>query len=605
MEILKSNFEEDILYNSLRRLSNMTAMSTTRMRKIRPVVIPYINATKNLTFSVNDAVFTNGNESDLKNDEESNFEHITHLIKRRDLYKKLSRQIGTCLENCSISDSISIDIEPESTKLPMMCKLMIIVEGAIYERGTRVLVRDASIQVDNGGDYMMPGTYIDENANYVSVNEKNLTATNSVKIKKDEKSSLLDENDLFYEKSIYIPTITTSTIGCNQSTHKGEKGKENFKKKMARHRSTDSLVKTFDDNKISLNFAFNSEQQQQFNKNNDNFLIKNSQNINRNCREIQKTHYGGSLNSLASSYSNESSVTFPFVTIPIFNESSNYFNKTKREQHLQSYLDMYEYTSIPYYQYQLKDNSKKDFSTDTAELYEYVISNCGNQRLLNYHPEHCDEHSKQLNKRNCRHLYHHCNHQHHHVNCRPFEDHEHIEIQIPIRLSPRSYLDHQHCFNVIDNAINKRIHKNEKHIILTKENNFSSTNDECVLNSTKMDESLNTVSEKMRNFLDERINRFEAEITFFNLGDQTRSLKPIISFKPLFNDVYNSKNNQENEVFLLNQPSIEYSYNCFKTRSSIENNNKNLEKNLILLNRSKPSVTHLIFLQVKNGHLIE
>ena len=43
-------------------------------------------------------------------------------------------------------------IDPESTRLPLMCKLMIIVEGACVERGQRVLVRDAAVQIGDSLD---------------------------------------------------------------------------------------------------------------------------------------------------------------------------------------------------------------------------------------------------------------------------------------------------------------------------------------------------------------------------------------------------------------------------------------------------------------------
>ncbi|CAF0907645.1 unnamed protein product [Didymodactylos carnosus] len=62
-----------------------------------------------------------------------------------------ARCIGTLLEDCDISDSIRLDIEAESTKLPMMCKLWIIVDGAIVERGKAHMVQDAAIQVQIAG----------------------------------------------------------------------------------------------------------------------------------------------------------------------------------------------------------------------------------------------------------------------------------------------------------------------------------------------------------------------------------------------------------------------------------------------------------------------
>ncbi|CAF2831836.1 unnamed protein product [Rotaria sp. Silwood2] len=62
-----------------------------------------------------------------------------------------ARCIGSLIEDCDISDVIRWDIEAESTRLPMMCKLWMIVDGAVVERGRPHLVQDAAIQVFTSG----------------------------------------------------------------------------------------------------------------------------------------------------------------------------------------------------------------------------------------------------------------------------------------------------------------------------------------------------------------------------------------------------------------------------------------------------------------------
>ena len=62
-----------------------------------------------------------------------------------------ARCIGSLLEDCDTSDVIRWDIEGESTRLPMMCKLWMIVDGAIVERGKPHLVQDAAVQVLTAG----------------------------------------------------------------------------------------------------------------------------------------------------------------------------------------------------------------------------------------------------------------------------------------------------------------------------------------------------------------------------------------------------------------------------------------------------------------------
>ncbi len=146
MEKLNDENNIDEMYNSLRQLSSASAISKqVRMRKLSQSSIPFTNVQKELTFTMNPVYFTNGkaSPSDVAVCE------VQEVIgERRDLHTKKIKSIGTSLKNCVQSDMISIDIDPESTRLPLMCKLMIIVEGAAYERGTRVLVCDASTQCD-------------------------------------------------------------------------------------------------------------------------------------------------------------------------------------------------------------------------------------------------------------------------------------------------------------------------------------------------------------------------------------------------------------------------------------------------------------------------
>lgn len=132
------NEDDDILYNSLCRLTNSNAKHKTKAKMlISPV--HYKEGNKELGFIINEVYSTDGKGSIS--------EATGKLGSRQHISNRKIKSIGTSLKNCDISDVISIDIDSESTKLPMMCKLMIIVEGAAYERGTRVLVRDAAIQV--------------------------------------------------------------------------------------------------------------------------------------------------------------------------------------------------------------------------------------------------------------------------------------------------------------------------------------------------------------------------------------------------------------------------------------------------------------------------
>ena len=151
LDIFKQDEEIDEMYNSLKRLSNSTAMSTMSLRKVTPSPLPFRDIKKDLTFTLNEIYFTDGKSlPQTEMSEQSSNDNDSSIQKtgvKKNLYTKQTKSIGTSMKNFDTSDMISIDIDPESTRLPLMCKLMIIVEGAALERGTRVLVRDAGIQV--------------------------------------------------------------------------------------------------------------------------------------------------------------------------------------------------------------------------------------------------------------------------------------------------------------------------------------------------------------------------------------------------------------------------------------------------------------------------
>lgn len=125
--------ENDVLYDSLCSLSNpLNKMKKQRKHKISPALS--LDEKKTLTFVLNECLSTNGKDP-IHNDPNA-------LGKKRTLYEKTINSIGTSLNNCDVSDNISIDIEGESTYLPLMCKLMIIVEGrfiALYQPNNREL----------------------------------------------------------------------------------------------------------------------------------------------------------------------------------------------------------------------------------------------------------------------------------------------------------------------------------------------------------------------------------------------------------------------------------------------------------------------------------
>ena len=119
------DFEKDIMYDSLCSLTNPLkhkAKRQTKSQKLSPALS--FDEKKTLTLVLNECFSTDGKGSIV-------LDPSGKLGVKRALLKKTINSIGTSLSNCDMSDNISIDIEAESTYLPLMCKLMIIVEGKL------------------------------------------------------------------------------------------------------------------------------------------------------------------------------------------------------------------------------------------------------------------------------------------------------------------------------------------------------------------------------------------------------------------------------------------------------------------------------------------
>ena len=174
--------DEDIMYNSLRRLSTTTVK--TPIKKPSTSYIPFKTEDKKLDFTLNDIYHTDGKSE------------IQKVDNRKILSKKTIKSIGTCLEYFVLSDMISIDIDPDSTRLPLMCKLMIIVEGAAKERGTRNLVRDAGVQTNDEVDIYI---HVEEKDNQKS-NKKHELKFNTLERHRSSESITHEAYNELYNK---------------------------------------------------------------------------------------------------------------------------------------------------------------------------------------------------------------------------------------------------------------------------------------------------------------------------------------------------------------------------------------------------------------------
>ncbi len=106
---------DDVMYNSLCSLSDQKKKLKKQRKQVAMEPILCKNIDKELSFVLNECFSTDGQAPIIVLCDEK-------LNTKRKLYNKTIKSIGTSLKNCDFSDMISIDIEAESTKLPLMCK---------------------------------------------------------------------------------------------------------------------------------------------------------------------------------------------------------------------------------------------------------------------------------------------------------------------------------------------------------------------------------------------------------------------------------------------------------------------------------------------------
>ncbi|CAF0718014.1 unnamed protein product [Brachionus calyciflorus] len=113
----------------------LTQMNTKKPQYLPRRVKPRLNSQKTLTACILDSHYTNG---------------VTEWCfyePKIELYRGRITQIGSSKKDLECGECIFFDFEPLSTRLKLMCKLIIIIQGAVFERsGPPKLVQDRSIQ---------------------------------------------------------------------------------------------------------------------------------------------------------------------------------------------------------------------------------------------------------------------------------------------------------------------------------------------------------------------------------------------------------------------------------------------------------------------------
>jgi hypothetical protein len=135
-------YENDFdMYAMLKDMTNTHTRQNARPRRRLTLTgtqkVRFKEFRKQLTAQLNDVNFTDGTSRWLLH---NNYTPI---------YSKSVQCIGSNMDKFIISEIISLDLQPLSTYIQLMCKLVIIIQGACIERyGPPKLVQDRCIQFD-------------------------------------------------------------------------------------------------------------------------------------------------------------------------------------------------------------------------------------------------------------------------------------------------------------------------------------------------------------------------------------------------------------------------------------------------------------------------
>jgi hypothetical protein len=185
------------------------------------------NYKKQLTARLLDSHFTNGKSSWCL---EQN---------GMDLYRSKVRCIGTDVNDFDYGQPVYLDLQPLSTRIKLMCKLIIIIQGACVERnGPPKLVQDRCTQVDDSKLVDSPESAA---SNSVSLKRQNSVA----KKRSNSCENLLDKSDREISFEVENGEDAADNIEINISIYGTSKNESNkpapigsgFKRKLSRKKS--------------------------------------------------------------------------------------------------------------------------------------------------------------------------------------------------------------------------------------------------------------------------------------------------------------------------------------------------------------------------------
>ena len=290
--------------------TNFSISSTSGIdRAKRSIHLYKKNSTKSLTARLLDSHFTNGKTE-------------WSLVENgMDLYRSKIKCIGTQMKDFGYGEAVFFDLQPLSTRIKLMCKLIIIIQGACIERsGPPKLVQDRCLQFD--------GINSDENEANQQKHQNELS-----RIKSNSCENLL--NDLngshLTKNELTIDDTENTKVSVFGTSYSKLKNPDAFRSPMVKRVGRKKSIR-------------------------DNAMMSDEE-----------------TSSVSSSSTSASAArtpdNFKNVCIDISADMEHYYTHRKSKHSSKAYA------SAPYYQYSSRDQlNKTEMSTNTTNSYLYVLS---------------------------------------------------------------------------------------------------------------------------------------------------------------------------------------------------------------------------------------
>jgi hypothetical protein len=329
------NLHNEMLNNSIQNETRNSGEPNTKIAKKSRVFKknPFKNYKKSLTASLLESHSTNGTEQ---------WQLINKGI---DLYRIKTKCIGTEPSNFDYGEPIYLDLQPLSTRIKLMCKLIIIIQGACLERGgPPKLVQDRCIQFDG----------------ISNVTNDNLTTTiinNGYYEPTHKKKTNLKANSL--DNLLCVSTESLSTIDC--TTPENALGEESEDDSMVRM----SVFGTSRSNSNKMMFGkikhFTSSHMSSCNIQSSNSILKKSNKYSKEAMSDDELLAEQCFNNSSKRLKQNASICT--VSTCSRNDLDNYFIYNNK-------YSSKDYVSAPYYQYSYANVLQfKDQSMNTSQSF--------------------------------------------------------------------------------------------------------------------------------------------------------------------------------------------------------------------------------------------